>query len=293
MESGIRQLSGGALEGVMLACRFTGLVSESQESLMQLESPVFVTGMPRSGTTFMQQLLSLHPEITISGQEPQGVCWGEWLQTLLNGVKFTKSSNQVMNDHTQHYACAMDESATTTQFLKFIQAYLVGQVSTRRWGLKSLTNCRLVPDALRFVWPETKWIVCIRDPFRSMESLRNTFDRNCEIPWKQLCNWWSDAVMFAETQVAAYPVYFDRLETRESRQQITHKLFDFIDEKPTNEVWEFVDSWPVVHKVVPDRERDYQLGTAERDFILKSNLEFAALAEKLGYLKREAVEEVL
>ncbi|HIE97435.1 MAG TPA: hypothetical protein EYQ63_10565, partial [Fuerstia sp.] len=32
------------------------------------DAPIFVTGMPRSGTTFIQHLLSQHPRIQIHGQ---------------------------------------------------------------------------------------------------------------------------------------------------------------------------------------------------------------------------------
>lgn len=263
------------------------------EGLTTNSSPILVTGMPRSGTTFLQRLLSSHPEITISGQEPQGVRWGEWLQTLIDGVAFTRRSNEEFQDTPGHYACGIDEATAAERFLKFIQEYLVGEVPTERWGLKSLTNCRTVPDAIRGVWPGTRWVVCVRDPFRSMESLRNTFDRDGQISWSQMCEWWTDAARFARENSDAMLIQVDRLESFEARRSMAVNLFEFIGEEPTEAVWEFVAEWPLVHKVVPDINRRFSLNHSQRRDLFESDSEFKKLAMALGYLDlRTEVEAI-
>lgn len=246
-------------------------------------SPIFVTGMPRSGTTFLQRLLSSHPEITICGQEPLGVCWGAWLQVLIEGISFAEQSNQQTQEMPPHYACGMDRETATDSFLTFIANYLAGEVATRRWGLKSLTNCRVVPDAIRQVWPEARWIVGVRDPFRSMESLRNTFDRDARISWSQMSDWWTASARFGQENCDAMLIQVDRLHDDETRQSTVENLFEFIGEEPTAEVWEFVADWPVIHKVVPDDERDIQLTVAEHTALLESDPEFQRFTIELGY----------
>lgn len=254
-------------------------------------SPLFVTGMPRSGTTFLQHLLSSHPEITICGQEPKGVCWGEWLQTLLEGVSFTHQANQETQETPPHYACSLNERETASLFLTFLRQYLAGEVTTPRWGLKSLTNCRLTPEVIRNIWPETRWIVCVRDPFRSMNSLRNTFDRGSQISWGQMSEWWTEAVKFALKHPDAMMIQIDRLDSVESRQAMVKSLFAFIGNEPTDAVWEFVVEWPVIHKVVPDSERESPLDVSERTALLENNHEFSRLATKMGYVTPQKEQE--
>lgn len=255
---------------------------------MNTTSPVFVTGMPRSGTTFVQHLLSQHPRIRISGQEPAGMRWGDWLRIVVDGVESANASNDELEYDIPHYAAPRNSHDAATGFLEYIRWYLTGGMTPKRWGAKSLTECRVVPEAVLDVWPDTRWIVCIRDPFRSIESLRNTFDAQQNVELSLAVSWWTEAARFAHSQEAALPVQFDRLTEPAERQQFVERLFDFIDEDITPEVEDFADRWPVVHKVVADADRAYSLSSTDRERLLHEYPEFHSWVERLGYLTTEA-----
>lgn len=251
---------------------------------MNTHSPIFVTGMPRSGTTLFQHFLSCHPLITIHGQEPLNLIWGEWLDTVVRGAAFATESNAALDYAEPHYAGAVDPDRAATLFLEFVRGALCADRDSSRWGVKSLTQCRVCPEPILRVWPDTRWIVCVRHPFRSIESLRNTFDPEGVNSLDVLCGWWSDAVAFALARPQAKLVLVDRLQTPESRRRMTAEVFAFLGEEPTSEVWRFVDDWPVIHKAVSDEQRKFALSEHQRSALMASNPQFAALIDSLGYL---------
>lgn len=250
---------------------------------MDTESPIFVTGVPRSGTTFVQHLLTRHPRITIYGQEPANVCWGDWLLTLKVGADSARQSNRELDYEVPHYAGDGDSGAIDRPFLSFIKWYLTGQPRTPRWGVKSLTQCRLPVEPIRTVWPETRWVVCLRDPFRALESLRSTFDRDHHVSPDEFRDWWVTAAEFASSEPSARLLLFDRLPSPETRHREMAALFDFLGEDYPAEVRQFVEEWPVVHKVVPDHERADSLTHAERAGLLETHPDLAEWASQLGY----------
>lgn len=256
---------------------------------MPFDSPIFVTGMPRSGTTLLQHWLSQHPRIAIYGQEPTACAWGEWLQTLLNGVDFTRESNERLEYEVPHYAAPTDRDAVAGRLLDYIKWYLTGGVSTPRWGAKSLTQCRMLPDTILKHWPDTRWIVCIRDPFRSIESLRNTFDPEGTVSLETTRQWWLHAVRFAHGRPEALPVLADQLTTEDQRQQAAECICQFVGEAVTDEMRQFATDWPVVHKVVADGDRQFRLEETERGELLSVDPDLAQWAERLGYLTDEEV----
>jgi len=237
----------------------------------------------------MQHLLSRHPRITIHGQEPPDLTWGLWLQTVINGAQFARESNAEMNYAKPHYAGASDRVTAASGFLRFVREFLSAGRDSARWGVKSFLQCRVVIRPILDVWPDTRWIVCLRDPFRSIESVRNTYDKREVHSLETICRWWTESAQFAQSCPQAMLVQFDRLTTPERRRQMVTKIFQFIDEEPTDAVWRFVDEWPVVHKAVADEERSFRLNEADRHAMLTSNPEFAAQVEELGCLARPQV----
>ena len=51
----------------------------------------------------------------------------------------------------------------------------------------------------------------------------------------------------------------------------------------TDSVEQFVRSWPVIHKVRQDSQRDYQLPSEDRRRILDEHPAFARWAQTLGF----------
>lgn len=254
---------------------------------MDMESPIFVTGMPRSGTTLFQEFLSKHPRILIHGQEPVDFRWGDWLQTVVRGAAFSLESNTAIESSEPHYAGAVEPEWAAGLFLNFVRDFLCGVRESLRWGLKSLTQCRIAADSILQKWPGARWIVCVRHPFRSIESLRNTFDPGKNHSLDVLRGWWTDAVEFGRLRPQAKLVLIDRLSSMEDRRRMVSEVFGFLGETPTESIWRFVEEWPVIHKVVPDDKRTYILPDQERQDLLKANPQFADLAEDLGYLDKE------
>lgn len=250
-------------------------------------APIFVTGMPRSGTTFLQHLLSQHPQIQIYGQEPS-LPWGEWLKALTAGVEFSLKSNAELDYEQPHYAAPEDADEAARRFLEYIRWYLTGGHETPRWGVKSLTQCQVAAEEILKVWPDATWVVCVRDPFRSIESLRNTYDAACYYNLESLRQLWRNAALFAEQNDRAIVIQVDQLDSYEQRKQAVARLIEHVGERLACEVRGFVHQWPVIHKVTPDAERQFQLSTAEREQLLAGDTEFARCVEQLGYL--DAVE---
>lgn len=251
---------------------------------MDTQSPIFVTGMPRSGTTLMQHLLSRHARIVIHGQEPKTVAWGEWLRTLKQGIAFAKTSNSQLAYECPHYAAeTADPLETSTRFLTLISGYLTGGSPSPRWGVKSLSQCRKIAPQIQEVWPETRWIVCVRHPFRSFESLRNTFDRNGTYSPLELAQGWCKAVLFGLFHPQATLIQCDQLRTGEERHRKMAELFQFLEESYSPEVQQFVDQWPIVHKVIADEERSYRFSFEELEELQSRCHLISRLAEKLNY----------
>lgn len=246
------------------------------------DAPIFVTGMPRSGTTFLQHLLSRHPQIAIHGQEPAGVVWASWLQVLLDGLVAARQSNVALDYAVDHYAGRLDVESTRREFLAFIRHYLVGDDPHPRWGLKSLRDCRLAAPQILQVWPRARWVVCIREPFRSIESLRNTFDREELFSVSELCTMWTETVEFGVTQPQATLVQIDRLAS-EDRLSWVRGLFRFLEEDLVPEVEQFVAEWPKIHEVATDAERTFRLSPEERRTVLAEHAALANWRVRLGY----------
>lgn len=246
-------------------------------------APIFVTGIPRSGTTFIQHLLSQHPRIQIHGQEPTACSWGTWLKTLSAGVEFSAQSNHELGYQQPHYAAPTDRLEAGRKFLEFMRWYLSGGQESPRWGAKSLSQCQIAAHEIRVIWPGTRWIVCARNPFRSIESLRNTFDPNGSCDPHGICKLWTESVLFADSEDVTL-IQIDRLTSHEQRKQAVIELLDHVGEPLACEVRAFIRQWPVIHKVTPDADRQFELSTAEREQLLAGDSEFARCVEKLGYL---------
>ncbi|GAB5440068.1 MAG: hypothetical protein Fues2KO_04170 [Fuerstiella sp.] len=230
----------------------------------------------------MQHLLTSHPDVTIFGQEPPCFTWGDVLLSGVRGVEFAEESNQTLAYDVPHYTAPPEQRDVAEKLFFAFRWYLTGGRNVNRWGVKSLTQCRIAADVLYEFWPETKWIVAIRDPFKNLVSLRNTFDPELRVSAETLATWWVDAVSFAYTHPAALPVHVDRLSTQSQRHCFAEELLRFIDVESCPDVLGFVDEWPVIHKVISDDKRRYILDPDDREQML-SNPEFGAWLERLGY----------
>ena len=122
------------------------------------DAPIFVSGYPRSGTTWMQWFLSQHPDIHIHGQLPN-LDWQpgwQWYQQLLECGRWAERANERVGYEVPHYA-GSDERRCRQLFATLIRDFLTGFAPPkRRWGIKSLTWCMTsgLPEQVESLWPE-------------------------------------------------------------------------------------------------------------------------------------------
>jgi len=252
-------------------------------------SPIIVSGPPRSGTTFMQFFLCNHPNIHIHGQEPNlpwNVTFG-WLDKMIKAGKWGKKSNvstDVRGYPFPHYAGSNEERCELV-FRRMMKDFLCGfGPETPRWGGKFLWLCTKKGMAHRIesLWPGTKWIICIRHPFTSFESQKNTFVRDMNLDvW---INRWISSVEFLDSHKGkAMCVQVDRLNDRRSRKARLNKVLRFIGESPTEETDLFIDNWEVVHKVKKDKDRKFTLGDKRKKDMFDKFDQLLPCMKKLGY----------
>jgi hypothetical protein len=252
--------------------------------------PIIITGPPRSGTTWMQFFLSQHPDIHIHGQEPQ-LPWSDsvnWLDKMIKAGQWGKKSNKsetVKNYPIPHYAGSPKnhcEDIWRKMIHDFITGY--GPQKKKRWGHKALWLCvnKEVTERLQEVWPKAKWIVCIRHPFLSFESQKNTFCKKQNIEdWIER---WIESIEFYKNN-ESFLFQIDLLSEKENsiKKRETDKLFSFIGENPTKETDKFLYNWQVIHKVTPNHERTFKLGEHRQAEMLKTHPKLKLYMNEMGY----------
>lgn len=251
--------------------------------------PIIISGPPRSGTTWMQWFLSQHPRIHIHGQEPQ-LSWKtmlSWYDEMVKAGKWAIHANQhksLEGYSIAHYAGSSPERCKEI-FAKMAQDFLCGFGPVKpRWGIKSLwfSTQQKTVDQINSIWPETKWIICIRHPFVSFESQKNTF-----VPDMNLEQWierWIESVQIMKSN--SFPcIHMDQLQKEKPlrRRYVINQCLPYIGEEPTTETEEFLEIWPIVHKVKPETVRKFKLHEKRKQEMLNTFKELGELIQEMGY----------
>ena len=254
-----------------------------------MNSPIIVSGTPRAGTTWMQWFLSQRPNIHIHGQEPQ-LPWStlfKWHEEMVVAGKWGKQSNKskdVADYSIPHYA-GSGEQRCNEIFKTMVKDFMCGFGPEKaRWGTKSLwlcTNQKLV-EKINRLWPKTKWIICIRHPFVSFESQKNTFVKDMDVNiWIKR---WLNSVKFLD-QNKGFLFQIDKLnkEPVDVKKTKLNELMAFIGEPNSKETDQFINQWNVVHKVKKDVDRGFQLSKKRKQQMLNKYPQLPVYMEKLGY----------
>jgi len=252
--------------------------------------PIIVSGMARSGTTWMQWFLSQHPRIHVHGQPPNlpwNAFW-KWYQTLMEHSAWSVKGNRHHGYEIAHYAGSPPERCRAV-FKRMFREYLTGHGPDRpRWGLKWLDLCANPKMVGQFesLWPQTCWIVCLRDPFVSLSSQKNTFVPSVDLHkyaagWVRTCEF---VKSYDPRRVVA--VQIDKLDkqTPDARQAALECVLACLGEEPSQETEEFLRRWPLVHKVIPDQQRRFVLSDEQKRSLLDEVPQLAACMEEMGYL---------
>ena len=117
--------------------------------------PIFICGMPRSGTTLCEQILSAHSEVYGAGE----------LRYLLQLTKLQDVINKPEEDNITKY---VDSIISKDNLIKIRSEYLNSLENVNRQGERYICDKMphnfLLIDLIRFVLPEAKIIYCKRKP---------------------------------------------------------------------------------------------------------------------------------
>jgi hypothetical protein len=168
------------------------------------EAPIFVIGMPRTGTTLVERILSSHPDVSSAGE----------LEDLALCVKRATGtrSPRVFDVETAERSAAIDHAAVGRRYLERTRRY---RERTRRFVDKMPLNFFYV-GLIHLALPEAK-IVCLRrDPMDTcLSNFRQLFGLNF--------SYYDYAYDLAD--IAEYYLLFDRL-IRHWRQALPGKLLE-------------------------------------------------------------------
>jgi tetratricopeptide (TPR) repeat protein len=107
--------------------------------------PVFVVGMPRSGTTLVEQILASHPMVRAAGELKR-------LQTLSDGIDGFPESAETFS--------AAQLRALGEAYLAFVAP----MASSRRHAVDKMPSNFLFAGLIRLILPDARVIHCRRDP---------------------------------------------------------------------------------------------------------------------------------
>lgn len=228
------------------------------------DAPIIVSGLPRSGTTWMQAYLDRHPAIHIAGQTPKGGGWPEWqawYQQLRLWGAWAVDNNRQLDYPAPHYAGSPPDRCREI-FREAWRQFVCGFSTDPppvRWGWKGLGLCWSEDwqQQVQHLWPAARWIIGLRNPRRIVESLRNTY--RADAPLTEYLGYWVNTCRFVESlspdRCATFDI--DRLAelSPEQRQTALEPVWHAIGEQPTRAVRRFAADMPVVHKVRPDSQR--------------------------------------
>lgn len=241
-----------------------------------IDSPILVSGMPRSGTTWMQTFLSLHPDIHIHGQPPQDFSWENahnWYLLMCRNAGWAEQSNRDLNYEIPHYAGTTQEQCAVV-FRRMYRDFMCGLGPRKRqWGLKFLGICADPISVTQFesLWPETRWVIGLRHPLASLNSIRNTFAPS--YPATKWLGEWLDCLEFIQRRAGDRVVSFDvdRLQQSSEQERVDtlSRLTDCVGIELSPSMRELVTNWTRVHEVKPASEK--------RKLVTRTEFEHACL----------------
>ena len=244
-------------------------------------SPIFVAGVPRSANTWMQVALSLHPRIHITGHPPKTLA-GELSKFHEARIAAGRLANQWNESHDMDHFAGANTQTCSSAFADYLSTIWTGYGdSTKpRWGMKILwPETRLYHE----LWPDAKWIICIRHPWNVIESVKNTLDTKS--PPKQIATNWVESVRFGLDSPNAFTWQID-LSYPESRAVRMVNLLRFIGEPldaMQSPLLDFVAAAPIVHKRTHKDRGTWKLDKPLQDQLLDRVDGLKNLIKEMGY----------
>jgi hypothetical protein len=254
------------------------------------KAPIMVSGLGRSGSTWMLWFLSQHPRIHVHGQSPN-LPWHrvwQWYQTMVIQGQWAARSNRHVGYAVAHYAASGGRRCRKI-FKRLFREYMTGYGPRKpRWGLKWIDFCADPEAVCQFIslWPETQWVIMLRDPFLTINSAKNTFNPAAD-PLEHAARW-VRVCRFIESYDAGrlVSVQIDRLgcQTERERRDALGRVLACLGEEPCRETEQFIREWPTVHKVKAEEKRTYAISPEQKQAVLEQVEGLSFYLEKMEYL---------
>jgi len=246
------------------------------------DSPIFVAGVPRSANTWMQTALSKHPRIHITGHAPKTTA-DELRAFHDRRVEAGRLAGQWNADRDHDHFAGAGRHQCDQAFATYLRAIWTGHADQAkpRWGLKILWQGEI--DFFKSLWPPAKWVVCVRDPWRVIESHLNTLDTRSTPD--RIAGRWVDSIRFGLDDDFATVWQVDRTYP-ENRVAKMIDLLRFVGE-PLDDVrsplLQFTAAAPVVHRRTHKPRGDWKLDDQTRARLLDQVDGLRELRQRMGY----------
>ncbi len=185
------------------------------------EKPIFVLGMPRSGTSLVEQIITSHSDVFGGGELP----------ILSNIIKFNfiKNENLLIDDFDQKINDPLIVNKLKEDYLKYIKGF---NYSENFITDKSPLNFRWI-GFIKILFPNAKIIHCTRDPKNNCLSMfKNLFEGGLNFTYDQndlvdyynayldLMNYWKS--IFSNS---IYDVNYENLVS--SNEKVIKEIIEF------------------------------------------------------------------
>jgi len=132
--------------------------------ILSKQNPIFIVGMPRSGTTLVEQIISSHPDVSGLGET-------NFLNSLINKIFFNKE-----NDKYGDVLNSTDHNKLNTVYKEYFDIISHFETKEKYFTDKSLLNFQWI-GFIKIIFPNAVIINCIRDPKNNCLSIyKNIFD---------------------------------------------------------------------------------------------------------------------
>ncbi|MGK7947905.1 MAG: sulfotransferase [Xenococcaceae cyanobacterium] len=205
------------------------------------DNPIFIVGMPRSGTTLMRSMLSVHPNLAVSRETHFFPKWWERYQkTDLNNLDNFEAFWQEFSDHNRFPKIVIDPTLIKAKILaadeinlktifNTMMEVLAATMNKPRWVEKTPDHYKYLDQILDW-YPQAQIIWMLRDPRAVIAS---TLQRWPKTPVDVRAKEWSDSIVIFQDKWSENPrvkliKYEDLVADAESQ---TIELCDFLGEE--------------------------------------------------------------
>ncbi len=123
--------------------------------------PIFICGMPRSGTTLCEQILSSHSDVDGAGEL-------SYLAETSNINKIISPTSTEIETFEQNIKSEVGLNRTRNQYLTYLQSHGTKEV---KYICDKMPHNFILIGLIRLIFPEAKIIYCKRDPMDNCFSL--------------------------------------------------------------------------------------------------------------------------